>query len=141
MWLCCAAENIPLHLLLRSWPGLAEALHPEVAPLLLVPLLDDVLARNDAVAALRRYSLISAPYDGMASVHRLVQAITLAQLPTEAAAAWRRATVAVIESAFPDDPEDPAARPVFIALLSQLNVIKPTEVVAALRDLPPRSAR
>ena len=78
---CCAAEDIPLPLLLRPRPGLE--LGAQVAPLL-GPLLDDELARDDAVAALRRYSLISAPHDGRVSVHRLVQAITLAQLPAEA---------------------------------------------------------
>ena len=53
----------------------------------LVPLLEDPLAADDAVAALRRYSLISPPHDGPVSVHRLVQAVTLAQLPAEQAAA------------------------------------------------------
>ena len=80
---CCAAEDIPLSLLLRPQPGLE--LEAQVAPLL-EPLLEDDLARDDAVAALRRYSLISAPRDGRVSVHRLVQAITLAQLPADAAA-------------------------------------------------------
>jgi len=67
---CCAAEDIPMSLLLRSRPGLAEGFAEAVAPLL-VPLLEDDLARDDAVAGLRRYSLISAPRDGLISVHRL----------------------------------------------------------------------
>ena len=53
---------------------------PVVAPVL-VPLLTDELARDEAVAGLRRFSLISAPRGGLVSVHRLVQAITLDQLP------------------------------------------------------------
>ena len=69
---CCAAEDIPLGLLLN--PGLARRR-------CVGPLLDDELARDEAVAGLRRYSLISAPRDGLVSVHRLVQAITLDQLP------------------------------------------------------------
>ena len=78
---CCAAEDIPLDLLLR--PGLAaEDFDAVVAPVL-VPLLDDDLARDEAVAGLRRFSLISAPRDGLVSVHRLVQAITLDQLPPQ----------------------------------------------------------
>ena len=113
---CCAAEDIPLYLLLRPGPGLAEEFDAEVASLL-VPLLDDDLARDDAVAGLRRYSLISAPHDGLVSVHRLVQAITLAQLPPDAAAAWRQATAAVIEAALPEDPDDPAHWKAFAALL------------------------
>ena len=113
---CCGAENIPLRLLLQPRPALAWAFAAEVAPLL-VPLLEDAVARDDAMAGLRRYSLISAPHDGLVSVHRLVQAITLAQLPADLADDWRRATAVVIEAALPDDPAAPAAWPVFAALL------------------------
>jgi hypothetical protein len=113
---CCAAEDIPLPLLLRPRPPLTAEFGAEVAPLL-VPLLDDELARDDAVAALRRYSLISAPHDGLVSVHRLVQEITMAQLPEDLAAAWRQAVATVIDAALPGDPEDPAAWSAFAALL------------------------
>jgi hypothetical protein len=112
---CCAAEDIPLHLLLR--PGLtAEDFDAVVAPLL-VPLLGDELAKDEAVAGLRRFSLISAPRGGLISVHRLVQAITLDQLPPQEAKAWRQAAAAVIEAALPSDPRDPGCWPVFAALL------------------------
>jgi Domain of unknown function (DUF4062) len=105
---CCAAEDIPLDLLLRPRPGL---------PAELTPLLTDELARDEAVAGLRRYSLIGAPHDGLVSVHRLVQAITLGHLPKDEAVAWRRAAAAVIEAALPDDPDDPGAWPAFAVLL------------------------
>ena len=112
---CCAAEDIPLGLLLR--PGMAaEDLDPVVGPVL-VPLLTDDLARDEAVAGLRRFSLISARRGGLVSVHRLVQAITLAQLPPREVAAWRRAAAAVIEASLPGDPQDPGCWPVFAALL------------------------
>jgi len=112
---CCAAEDIPLPLLLR--PGLpAGDFDAEVGPVL-APLLADELARDEAVAGLRRFSLISAPRGGLISVHRLVQAITLAQLPQGEADAWRRAAAAVIDAALPGDPEDPGCWPVFAALL------------------------
>ena len=111
---CCAAEDIPLDLLLRPRPELEFG--AQVEPLLR-PLLDDELARDDAVAGLRRYSLISAPRDGRVSVHRLVQAITLDQLPEEDRIAWRRAAAMVIETAVPDDPGDPATWPTFAALV------------------------
>jgi hypothetical protein len=111
---CCAAEDIPLDLLLRPRPGLEFG--AQVEPLLR-PLLDDELARDDSVAGLRRYSLISAPRDGRVSVHRLVQAITLDQLPDEGRTAWRHATATVIGAAVPTDPWNPTLWPVFAALL------------------------
>ena len=117
---CCAAENIPLPLLLRPRPGLE--FDAQVEPLLR-PLLEDDLARDDAVAALRRYSLISAPREGRVSVHRLVQAITLAQLPPDAAEAWRLATAAVIAAALPGDAENPAAWPALGALLPHAQAV------------------
>ena len=49
---CCAAEAIPLSLLLRPRPGLAEELRGDVT-LALAPLLDDPLAAGGAIAALR----------------------------------------------------------------------------------------
>ena len=61
---CCAPEQIPLHLLLQPRPGLAELARPGGSALLL-PLLEDPLAADDAVAALRRYSLISPPAGGL----------------------------------------------------------------------------
>ena len=112
---CCAAEDIPLDLLLR--PGLtAEDFDAVVGPVL-VPLLEDELARDEAVTGLRRFSLISAPRGGLISVHRLVQAITLDQLPAQEAEAWRRAAAAMIGAALPGDPQDPGCWPVFAALL------------------------
>jgi len=118
---CCAAEDIPLDLLLR--PGLDSA-EPGAAVIpLLAPLLDDELARDDAVAGLRRYSLISAPRDGLVSVHRLVQAITLHRLPEEDRAAWRRAAAALIEAALPREPQDPDAWPAFAALLPHAQAV------------------
>ena len=111
---CCAAEDIPLDLLLRT--GLSAGdFHAAVAPVL-VPLLGDDLVRDEAVAGLRRFSLISAPRGGLISVHRLVQAIP-GTLPVDEAAAWRQAVAAVIGAALPGDPDDPGCWPVFAALL------------------------
>ena len=113
---CCAPEAVPLRLLLQPRDGLAGQLGPEVAPVL-VPLLDDELAAADAVAALRRYSLVSPPADGAVSVQRLVQAVTLDQMPAGLAAAWRQAAAALIEAAIPDDPAQPGTWPVYALLL------------------------
>ena len=112
----CAPEAIPLRLLLQPRPGLTEQLGSEVAPVL-VPLLEDPLAANDAIMALRRYSLVTPAGDGSVSVHRLVQAVTVAQLPPGSGgrlAADRR--VGDRRRAAPR-PGGPAAWPVFAALV------------------------
>ena len=51
---------------------------------MLGPLLGDPVAAGDAVAALRRYSLVTPAGDGLVLVHRLVQAVTLGQMPADA---------------------------------------------------------
>jgi predicted component of type VI protein secretion system len=112
----CAPEAIPLRLLLQPRPGLAGQLAPEVAPVL-APLLEDRLAAGEAIGALRRYSLISPPADGLVSVHRLVQAVTADQMPAELAEAWRQAAAALIEAAIPADPQLPESWPVCAELL------------------------
>ena len=90
---------------------------------MLVPLLEDRLAAGDAIAALRRYSLISPPADGSVSVHRLVQAVTAYQMPAELAIQWRQAAAAVIEAAIPADTNLPAAWPVCAALLPHARAV------------------
>jgi Domain of unknown function (DUF4062)/Tetratricopeptide repeat len=112
----CAPEAIPLPLLLQPRPELAGKLDDEVARVL-VPLLEDELAARDAIAALRRYSLITPAGGRSVSVHRLVQAVTVDQMPAELAAAWRQATAALIEAALPDDPDAPETWAQFAALL------------------------
>ena len=89
----CAPEAIPLRLLLQPRPGLAGRLGEEVAPVL-APLLEDPLAAGDAIAALRRYSLVTPAADGSVSVHRLVQAVTADQMPAELARQWQQAAAA-----------------------------------------------
>jgi hypothetical protein len=115
----CAPEPVPLHLLLRPRPRLGGQFNPEVAPILL-PLLEDSLAAGDAIAALRRYSLVTLAGTKVVSVHRLVQAVTRDQMPTGLAQAWRQATVAVIEAAVPDEPGEPASWPAWEALVPHI---------------------
>ena len=112
----CAPDAIPLRLLLRPRPGLAGRLGDEVIPLL-APLLEDPLAASDAISALHRYSLIHLIADRSVSVHRLVQAVTIDQMPAEPAAQWRQTAAAVIEVAMPDDPQRPETWTDFAALL------------------------
>ncbi len=118
---CCAPEAVPLRLLLQHRPGLDGKLGPDVAPAL-VPLLDNRLAAGDAVAALRRYSLVTPAGDGLVSVHRLVQAVTIDQMPGDLAGQWRQAAAAVIEAAIPADTNPPKTWPVCAALLPHARV-------------------
>ncbi len=117
-----APEAIPLRLLLQPRPGLAQGLGEDMAPVL-VPLLEDELAAGDAIAALRRYSLITPAAGGSLSVHRLVQAVTADQMPAELACQWRQVAAALIEAAIPADPELPANWPVYTALLPHARAV------------------
>ncbi len=114
---CYAPESIPLDLLLQRREGLAASLDRSVAPLL-KPLLDDRLTAADAVAALRSYSLVGPPANGVVSVHRLVQAVTLEGLSAKELTAWRQAAGALIQAALPSDTNTPANWPAFAALAS-----------------------
>jgi hypothetical protein len=80
---CLAPEPVPLSLLLADAQSVGK-LAPEVTAAM-GPLLDDPVAVGDAVSALRRYSLVTPAGDGLVLVHRLVQAVTLAQVPADAA--------------------------------------------------------
>jgi hypothetical protein len=111
---CCASEAIPLRLLLQPRSGLAERFGGEAA--VLARLLEDPLAAGDAVAALRRYSLVTPAADGSVLVHRLVQAVMLDQMPADLAGQWRQAAAALIEAAIPADTDSPQAWPVCAAL-------------------------
>ncbi len=118
---CCAPEAVPLRLLLQPRPGLEGKLGPDVAPILM-PLLDNRLAAGDAVAALRRYSLVTPAGDGLVSVHRLVQAVTIDKMPGDLAGQWRQAAAALIEAAIPADTDPPQTWPVCAALLPHARV-------------------
>jgi hypothetical protein len=111
-----APEAIPLRLLQPS-TRLAGQFGPNVAPIL-VPLLDEPLEIGDAIAALRRYSLVNPAGHGEVTVHRLVQAVTLDQMPGEESAQWRQAAGALIEAAIPADTSSPETWPDLAALLS-----------------------
>ena len=97
-----APEPVPLALLLAS-KQIVGLLGPEVAAVA-GPLLGDAIAAGDAITALRRYSLVTPAGDGLVLVHRLVQAITRAQLTAEAAGQWEQAAAALVGAAVPADP-------------------------------------
>jgi len=118
---CLAPEPVPLGLLLSD-ADLAGELDPAVAAGL-APLLGYPLAVGEAVAALRRYSLVTPAGDGLVRAHRLVQAVVLDQAPDGLAAGWRQAAAAVVEAAIPADTSLPASWPACAALLPHANAV------------------
>jgi Tetratricopeptide repeat len=114
---CCAPEPVPLSRLLQPRPGLAGEFGAEVTPALWL-LLEDPLAADDAIAELRRYSLVAPAGDGLVSVHRLVQAVTVDQMTGGLLTQWRQAAAAVIEAAIPVTTDAPQTWPVFALLLA-----------------------
>jgi hypothetical protein len=126
----CAPEAVPWRLLLQPRPGLTGRLGTEVASAL-APLIDDPLAAGDAVAALRRYSLVTLAADGSVSVHRLVQAVTAGQLPADLGGQWRLAAAALVEAALPAQPWIPATWPVYAMLLPHVRAAAPADSAAA----------
>ena len=125
---CCAPELIPARLLLQPRQDLAGQVPAELAALT-----TDPLAADDAVAALRRFSLVGPLRDGMMSVHRLVQAITLAQLPDSEEHIWRQAAQVLIRSALPGDPQLSANWPDFAVLLPHAQAVIPHDTPAMSR--------
>ena len=116
-----APEPVPLTVLLAG-DAAAGRLSPEVAAAV-GGLLGDAVAAGDAIAALRRYSLVTPAGDGLVLVHRLVQAITRAQLPADEADGWGQAAAALVEAAVPADPRLPAAWPVCAVLLPHARAV------------------
>jgi hypothetical protein len=116
-----APEPVPLALLLTDGRA-AGLLGPEVAAAV-GSLVGDPVAAGDAIASLRRYSLVSPVGDGLVLVHRLVQALTRAQLPADSAGQWEQATAALVDAAIPADADLPANWPVCAALLPHARVV------------------
>jgi hypothetical protein len=116
-----APEPVPLGLLL-AYERPTGILGPDVTDAI-GPLLGDPVAVGAAIIALRRYSLAAPAGDGLVLVHRLVRAITRAQLNTDLEAQWEQAAAALVEAAAPVDPELPAAWPVSAVLLPHARAV------------------
>ena len=116
-----APEPVPLTLLLAS-REVADQLAP-AARAGVGSLLGDLVAAGDAVAALRRYSLITPAGDGLVLVHRLVQAITRTHTSANEATQWEQAVAALVETAVPADPRLPGTWPVCAALLPHARAV------------------
>jgi Tetratricopeptide repeat len=122
----CAPEPVPVRLLLQPRPAFAEKATDEVAAVL-EPLLEEELATGDAVAGLRRYSLVTPAGDGLVLVHRLVQAVTADQMPGGLCLAWQQAVAALIEAAIPVDPRLPESWVSYALLLPHAQAALPDD--------------
>jgi tetratricopeptide (TPR) repeat protein len=90
-----APDDLPLPLLAAYAGEVPEPLAVMAA---------DPLALADAVAALRRFSLVRVVADGL-FVHRLLQAVVRAGLDAEAEQAWAGVTVRLLHAGFPESTE------------------------------------
>ncbi|MFI6175623.1 hypothetical protein ACIA8R_08815 [Nonomuraea sp. NPDC051191] len=107
---CYAPDDIPYQLLLDDLAidplvelGIGKSAKKQLS---LLPV--GRLQVNTAAAALRRYCLISRPRDGLVSIHRLVQAVTLDQLTPSQRAAWSAAAANIL-LALPASRRSPGA--------------------------------
>ena len=116
---CLAPEPVPLRLLLtpsrKRLRGRAEHL--------LGLLLDDPIEVTDAIAALRKYSLVTPAGDGLVLVHRLVQAVTISLMSKNEATAWRRLASGLIEAALPASVTRPENWPAYALLLPHAQAV------------------
>jgi hypothetical protein len=116
-----APEPVPLALVLASEQA-ASSSGREVASVI-APVLGDPVAVADAITALRRYSLITPAGDGRVLVHRLVRAITCAQLTAEEVGLWEKAAAALIDIAVPVDAQLPESWPACAVLLPHARAV------------------
>jgi tetratricopeptide (TPR) repeat protein len=109
LWAFLAAEDIP-----RTLP----TDHPDLLSERLAATVRDPLGYQQAIGALRRYSLIRTSQNGEAlSVHRLVQAVTRHQLSPEQERRWATAALRLVRAAFPNHLGDVNAWPGYARLL------------------------
>ncbi|MCT9106551.1 tetratricopeptide repeat protein [Streptomyces mirabilis] len=95
---CCAPDTIPFRLMLMPPSPVPAPAAPIVGALL-----GDLFAIADAITELRRYSLVGRPVGGHVSVHRLVQAVTIDQLPSAERDVWRTTAAELVQAVLPTD--------------------------------------
>jgi tetratricopeptide (TPR) repeat protein len=86
------------------------ATHHDQLPEPLAAAAGDPLALGDAVAALRRYSLVRVVADGL-FVHRLLQTVIRTALNADAERVWGAAAVRLARAGFPNDTNEVATWP------------------------------
>jgi hypothetical protein len=120
---CLASEPVPLGLLLASGDIRAKL---DAGPCVqLRTLTGDPVAQSDAVAALRRYSLVTPDKGGHVSAHRLTQAVILDQLSADMARQWRNTAAVLVEAAIPADIRSPETWPACAVLFPHVQVALP----------------
>jgi hypothetical protein len=107
-----APDDLPQPLLAAHHDMLPEPLDTTAA---------DPLALADAIAALRRYSLVRVVADGLFT-HRLLQTVVRADMEPQAEGTWSDATIQLVEAAFPDNSDEVANWPECDRLLPHLLV-------------------
>jgi len=88
-----APDNIPRNLLSE---GAKKLSYPQIVSL------TDPLIFDDAVIALRSYSLIDATIDSL-SIHRLVQSVTRDRLSIDVCKEWAQIALQIVNEFFPSD--------------------------------------
>lgn len=107
-----APDHVPKSFLKQIAPFVPETVHQGI---------DDPLARNRGLRALRRYSLIQVTGNGVSdetlSVHRLVQAVVAGKMDTDEQRTWVDAVHTWILEAWPSDTSNHRIWPECEALL------------------------
>lgn len=122
-------DDIPISLLKEGAGELPEPLRS---------ILQDSIKLNDAVAALRRYSLINVA-DNSFSIHRLVQAVTFDSLEEDEKKRWAEAAVKLVNKAFPFNTNDVRTWPACSSLLP--HALASTKLAEELEVAPGETAR
>jgi tetratricopeptide (TPR) repeat protein len=102
-----APDDIPLDIVQQA-PELPEPLAEAAS---------DAVQFDDAIGALRRFSLVSRSGDVL-SVHRLVQAVTRERMAEEARKLWAAAAARTVNRAFPIESHDVRTWPACSRLLA-----------------------
>jgi tetratricopeptide repeat protein len=120
---CLAPEPVPVGPLLAGEDVCAKLDAGPCAQLR--TLIGDPVAQSDAVAALRRYSLVTPDKGGQVSAHRLIQAVSLDRLSADMAKQWRNTAAALVEAAIPYGVRSPETWPACAVLFPHVQVALP----------------
>jgi tetratricopeptide (TPR) repeat protein len=102
-----APDDIPIKMLVAGAEEMPEALAPTAA---------DTLLLDEALMALRKYSLVEVENETI-SIHRLVQSVIRHALVDEAFTQWIRTAVHILHTSFTFDPYDVRTWPICAPLL------------------------